>query len=125
MPSELTEAAERFIGRNIRSMSALETLLYMRDHASSGSSVQQVAQALRGNTAAMQELLSSYTSRKLLVEDPPGLFCYRPEAPEDETILAELAQVFRQRPVALMDAILAAPSDKIRSFSDAFRIKGE
>ena len=125
MPSELSEPANRFIGRHIRSMNSLELLLYMRDHADAGISARQVTEALRGNAAAMADMLTFFKSHELLAEDAPGMFHYRPRTPDDETVLAELAWLFRQRPVALMDAILASPSDKIRSFADAFRIKGE
>lgn len=117
------EQVERFIRRHIRSMSALELLLYLREHADADTDAARLAAALRGNAAALAGMLAFFKSRGLLAENAPGMFRYLPGSAGDEAVLTELARDFRERPVALMDIILAAPSDTIRSFADAFRLK--
>lgn len=121
----LSEAAEKFIRGNIRSTSALEVLLYLRDHESAAHDAASLARALRGNEAAMGDMLAFFASRGLLGEDAPGVFRYRPATPETGAVLAELARALKESPFALMEAILAAPSNKITSFANAFRLKGE
>jgi len=124
MTSELTDQAIRFISRNIRSMSSLEVLLYVRNHNNSVNTIASVTKALRGNDSAIAEQLEFFESRHLLVSESPGAYRYRPESPSDDAVVSELDRAFKERPTSLMDAILAAPSQNIQSFADAFRLKG-
>lgn len=124
MTSELTDQAIRFISRNIRSMSSLEVLLYVRKHNNSVNTIASVTKALRGNDSAIAEQLEFFESRQLLVSESPGAYRYRPESPSDDAVVSELDRAFKERPTSLMDAILAAPSQNIQSFADAFRLKG-
>lgn len=124
MSSELTDQAKRFISRNIRSMSSLEMLLYLRNHGGEENTIAVITSALRGNAEAIADQLEFFESRQLLVHEASGAYRYRPESPSDDAVLTELARAFRERPIALMDAILGAPSQNIQSFADAFRLKG-
>jgi len=124
MTSELTDQAIRFISRNIRSMSSLEVLLYVRNHNNSVNTIASVTKALRGNDSAIAEQLEFFESRQLLASESPGAYRYRPESPSDDAVVSELDRAFKERPTSLMDAILAAPSQNIQSFADAFRLKG-
>lgn len=44
-------------------------------------------------------------------------------SPELETLCEALAQAADERPVTLREVIASAPSDKLRNFADAFRLK--
>ena len=124
MDTGLTEGASKFIERHIRSMSGLEALLYMREHANSEYTAENLANSLRGNIDWISDLMNFYKTHGLIAEVSTGVYRYRPENASEEAIMVELARVFRQRPSTLLSAILAAPSQNIQSFADAFRLKG-
>ena len=45
---------------------------------------------------------------------------YRPQSGEQAALATALVELYGQKPLTVLKAIFASPSDKIRSFSDAF-----
>lgn len=45
---------------------------------------------------------------------------YRAQSSESAALVAALVELYRQKPLTVLKAIFTSPSDKIRSFSDAF-----
>jgi hypothetical protein len=52
-------------------------------------------------------------------------YVYRPESAELARLVDKLAEMYRERRVAVITAVYTKPIDKIRSFADAFRLRKE
>jgi hypothetical protein len=118
-----TEQAERFIRRHIRSMSALELLLHLRANADESWTPSRLAQTLRGNTAAMVGMLDDFAGHGLAVKQDGDAFRYAGGDAGNDAALAEIEEMLKTQPFALMEMILNAPSENLKSFSDAFRLR--
>lgn len=112
---------ERFLSAHIRSLNALETLLFLRGHADRPWRSEELAQALRSNAESLEQTLARFAAHGLLTQEANG-YRYAPE-PADDQALAELDRMLKERPFALMTLILAAPNENLRSFSDAFSLR--
>jgi hypothetical protein len=56
-------------------------------------------------------------------EGTPAQFRYAPRTPDLAGAVEELAQAYADRRVSVIGLIFAKPTDKLRSFADAFRIR--
>lgn len=119
----MSSQAERFIRRYIRSMSALELLLHLRSHTAEAWTAARLAQALRGNTVAMAGMLDDFAGAGLLARDSVDAWRYAPGSAEDDAALDEIETMLKSQPFVLMELILAAPNESLKSFSDAFRLR--
>lgn len=118
----IPEHVLQFVRRFIKSVWTLDLLVHMRREPARSWTVDILARELRGNRPLVEDALASLTRAGLLKQDANGAYRYEPAADLD-AIAAELERHYAERPVALIKAIASAPSDKIQSFADAFRIK--
>lgn len=110
-----------FVRASIRSTWALELLLLMRKQASRSFAVDELVRALRATTTLVTSCLDQLQTAGLVVRDETGLWRYAPAAPALDALSGQLEQAYAERPVAIINAIVAAPSDRLQSFADAFR----
>jgi hypothetical protein len=120
MDEELT----LFIRGTIRSVWALESLLLVRRDAERTWTSETLARELRGNVKLASDVLAGLETAGLVTRRGEG-FVYSPAAPPLDELAARLEQTYRQRPVAVINAIVASRDDPVRTFADAFRIRGE
>lgn len=78
---------------------------------------------LRGSVLVVSNATAALTAAGLVLEETSGSFRCNPVRPELGAAVDRLAASYRETPFAVTQAILAAPSDHIRSFADAFRLK--
>lgn len=109
-----------FIRASIRSTWALELLLFMRRQAPRGSAPDELVLALRATSALIGSCLSQLHAAGLLREEN-GSWLYAPASPVLDQLVAELEAVYSERPVTVINAIMTAPTDRLKSFADAFR----
>jgi hypothetical protein len=118
----LSEDVLRFIRTAIRSVWALELLLLLRRDPARAWSVEALIRELRGSAGivagAMTELVAAG-----LVAAADDAFRYQPQSAELDALVGATAAAYAEYPVAVTQAIFTAPSDKIRLFADAFRLK--
>jgi hypothetical protein len=48
---------------------------------------------------------------------------YQPASPEIDDLASALMELYAQKPLMVLHTIFTSPSDKIRSFSDAFLLR--
>jgi hypothetical protein len=53
----------------------------------------------------------------------PAQFRFEPRTPEVAATVEELARTYAERRVSVIGLIFAKPTEKLRSFADAFRIR--
>jgi hypothetical protein len=115
---------KQFIADNIDTVAQLELLLLLRNAPARAWSAEEAGAALyaAANVIALQ--LADLRSKKLLAAGPQEqTFTYQPETAELSQLVDRLAEMYRERRVAVITAVYTKPVDKIRSFADAFRLR--
>ena len=113
-----------FIQSSIRSVWALEVLLLMRRERERVWSAHELALELRANERLVGEVLGDFETSGLVARQEAG-YAYAPAAPVLGQLCDRLDAAYRERPVAVVKAIMAAPKDKLQIFADAFRFMND
>jgi hypothetical protein len=113
-----------FVRASVRSVWALELLLLLRRDPGRAWSPDELVRELRGSPAIVAEELAGLQRAGLVAAEPDGRFRYGPQAPRLDELAAGVQRMYAAKPMAIVKAIMAAPNDKLRIFSDAFRLKG-
>lgn len=113
-----------FLRGSVRSVWGLELLLFMRGHADRAWSTGALVQELRSSETVVHDLLATFDAAGLLRCDAEGC-AYAPASPVVAELCDRLEATYRQRPVAVINAIAAARNEALQSFADAFRLKDD
>jgi hypothetical protein len=119
----VNEVVKRFIHEHIASVAQLEILLLLQTNPKQSWTPVAIARELRIEASGAKMQLDALTSSGLLRFDPPDNYQFDPQTPQLAADALALAQAYLVRRVTVIGLIFAGPSDKIRSFSDAFRIR--
>jgi hypothetical protein len=112
-----------FVTATIRSVWALELLLLLkRDPARSWDS-ESLIRELRSSHVVTADALKSLAGAGLVMEESDATYRYAAASPMLDQLASELEQIYATKPTAVIKAIVATPTDKLRAFSDAFRLK--
>jgi hypothetical protein len=101
---------------------ALELLLFLKSHETTAWSVDQLVRELRGSRLLVADLALAL-GRADLVEQVGESYRYRPGSDDLKSLVDQLERLSFERPLAVRNAIHAAPHDKVQVFADAFRLK--
>lgn len=119
----IPDPVRQFIRNSIKSVWALELLLFMRRGAPSAWSVNQLSAQLRSSPSLIAAILPTFKKTGLVTEEPIGFFRYDPVAPEIEDAARQLDEINAERPLALIKEIVAMPNEKLNSFVAAFNMR--
>jgi len=114
--SEITQ----FIRAYIPSVWALELLLLLRADPQRAWTPAELLKELRASTSLVDENLAHFQRHGLTLTDEAG-WRFAPAAPRLEALAAELAALYRERPMHTI-SLIARP-DPLQALADAFRIK--
>lgn len=78
---------------------------------------------LRASTPLVEDVLNTFETVGLVRRETSGEVAYGPAGPALATLADQLERTYRERPVAVVNAIVKAPNEKLQSFADAFRLK--
>lgn len=115
-------AVRRLIAERIESVQQLEILLLLRAAPGKAWTPRQVARALVTQVEPSEEWLAEMTRTQLLVSDG-RVYRYAPATAELEASVDGLAKSYAKYRVAVVALIFSKPSERVRTFSDAFRIR--
>ena len=73
----------------------------------------------------IDRLLTQLMAAGLVKANEAGAVRFECSGPQLDTMCDALALAADERPIALRDAIISMPRDKLRDFSEAFRFKGK
>jgi len=110
-----------FIRASVRSTWALELLLLMRKQAPRAYAPDELVLALRASPSLVATCLDQLQTAGLAMREENGAWRYAPAAPALDELSQQLADAYAERPVAVINAIMTAPTDRLKSFADAFR----
>src|ERR671914_11952 len=121
--TELPTAVRHLIAERIESVQQLEILLLLRSAPDKDWSPPEVARALVTQVESSEEWLEEMTRDRLLVTRGRG-YRYAPATAELEAAVDGLAESYAKYRVTVIALIFSQPSERVRTFSDAFRIRG-
>ena len=112
-----------FIIEAIPSVWSLELLLVLHRAADRNWRVVDLVRETRGSSSSVKDGLSALVKAGLAVYSPGGEIRYQPTTAEKASLADELVQAYAETPIAVVKAILSSPSERIRTFSNAFILK--
>ena len=115
----------QFIGASIKSVWALELLLFLRRNRGQVWTVDRLTEELRSSRFVVAPVMETFEAAGLVSKESEGAFRYRAANSEIDRIVGLVEIEYGQRPTAVVKAILSAPNDKIQTFADAFKLLKE
>jgi hypothetical protein len=119
LSAEVTE----FLRSSVKSVWALEALLFVRRRAERAWTVDALVTELRSSSMVVSDLLGGFVASGLVRDEGEAGYRYAPANPALDYAVAQVEKAYAERPIAVTKAILSAPNDKIQSFADAFRLR--
>ena len=113
---------KEFINQHIHSLAQLEVLLTLRREPERLWTIGEVTSALYLQPEMVNDLLLDVV-RRGLADQEGGSFRYRPANEVVGGLIDRLAQLYRERRVAVTTEIFAKPVDSVRAFAEAFRLR--
>jgi DNA-binding IclR family transcriptional regulator len=110
-----------FIRATFRSTWALELLLLLRSGKTRAYAADDLVLTLRATPALIGRCLQQLQRAGLVTHDESDRWRYAPLTAALDQLTDRLAGAYTERPIAVITAIVEQPSDRLRSFSDAFR----
>jgi hypothetical protein len=124
---DFTDEFCAFLQRCVMNVDAAELLLLIFNHPNrswkAGELSAQLAAIASSSEADVERYLDFFESQGLVERDAGRLVRSRP-ATLDNAHIATLARLYLERPVTLFRVIYALRDSKIRTFADAFRLRG-
>ena len=118
----LSSEVRGFVTEHIHSVVQLETLLLLCRQREQQWTAEAVARELRIDRGAAAAELADLQLHGLVALRGSS-YVYAPRAARAEQIVAELAAAYEDQRVAVINLIYSKPSDRIRVFADAFRLR--
>lgn len=123
--SGIKDEIKEFIQRYIRSIGHLEALLFLYQRRGIEYSVDSLSSELRTNPQyAKQQLeeLAEYGLVRRCTHPDCYLFASTPDV---ANVIEQISNDYARHRLAIINLLYSQPLDKIRGFSDAFKIKKE
>ena len=126
-PQGLPADVAAFIADHIDSVVQLEILLLLQAVPGKNFAAAELAKHLAVDAAWADAQLADLGTRGLLActSDPQPAYRYAPRTSDIDGAVKGLARAYADRRVSVISAIFSKPSEQIRSFADAFRLRKE
>lgn len=123
--TDISADVRALIARHIESVVHLELLLLFQQSPARARTADAVASELRIESTWAAAQLAKLSTRGLLgVADPAGpSYRFAPASPDIARAVDGLALAYAARRVSVISLIYSKPSDPLRTFSDAFRLR--
>jgi hypothetical protein len=114
-----------FVQRSIKSVWALELLLLLRRDRQRTWRPEEMVLEMRSSDAAVADALTGLRNIGFIAPDSAGPHAYQPASAQLDRIAGRIEEVYAAKPLAVVKAITSAPNDKLRLFSDSFKLKDQ
>jgi hypothetical protein len=118
----MDERLLEFIRSVIKSVWALELLLFLRRHSGRRWTSDELIRESRSSRIIVNETIKVFVQAGILSQDDIGCQ-YIPVNAELVSLIDEIAREYEERPVSIVNAIVREQSGKLQDFANAFRIK--
>lgn len=123
----MREELRRFLAEEINSPEQLEILLLLHREAPREWTAQEISQQVYTVPAAATMSAEHLAARGLLAARGTAnpLYRYEPRTDELRARMDELAEAYTADRVGVIKAVFETPADPLRTFADAFRLRGD
>jgi hypothetical protein len=111
-----------FLATTFRSVWVLEVMLLLRRERVNAWGVGAIVRETRSSQMAVADSLEILKAAGFLVQEN-NRYRFWPTTPHLEAMAADIEALYAAKPVTVIKAILTAPDEKLRTFSDAFKLK--
>ena len=113
-----------FLRASVRSVWGLELLLFLRRRTEREWPTALLVQELRSSETVVRDILGTFEQAGLIRCGEDGCE-YAPASPVLADLCDRIDAAYRERPVAVVNAIATGRNDNLQTFADAFRLKDE
>jgi hypothetical protein len=124
--SGITEGVRAFVREHLQAIEQMEVLLLLFRTAPREWTAMGVGRELRIDPVSAARRLADFEGRSLIKARPGDqalLYWYDGASGSVDRTISELGVAYRDRRTAVINLIIAAPSDDVRIFADAFRLR--
>ena len=114
-----------FIQAKLRSVWAVELLALLRRQLDVSWTAEGLVRELRSSELVVSEALGNLRRERFIADDPGGTVRYAPATAELDAMAQAVVKLFAAKPVSVVKAVLDAPNEKLRIFSEAFKLKDD
>lgn len=114
-----------FIQAKLRSVWAVELLALVRQHLDRSWTPEALVRELRSSEVVVSEALGNLRRESFIADDAGGTVRYSPATKELDAMAQAVVTLFAAKPVSVVKAVLDAPNEKLRIFSEAFKLKDD
>jgi DNA-binding MarR family transcriptional regulator len=115
---------KEFLSQNIHSVAQLEVLLMLRAESERRWSAEDVAKILYVQSPMAMNMLTDLVQRGFVVQSE-AYFRYQPAHDGIGVLIERVAQLYRERRVAVTYEIYSKETNVVQAFADAFRLRKE
>lgn len=112
-----------FLRHSIRSVWNIELLLWLYRHPGRGWAPEELVREMRASDLIVSQGVAGLQQAGLVVAEDGGACRYSPASPDLDRLVQQLERVYRERPSVVTRALFSAPTEKLSTFADAFRLK--
>jgi hypothetical protein len=116
------EALLSFVAASIRSVWALELLLFLKRNSARAWDSENLIRELRSSPVVISEALASLQAVGFVGQDGSH-YRYGAASPTLDQIASDLERLYAAKPLSVITAIVRSPDQQLRIFSDAFKLK--
>ncbi|MEZ0393331.1 MAG: hypothetical protein ACAH59_14020 [Pseudobdellovibrionaceae bacterium] len=121
---DLQDEVKQFIFVHIKSVAELEVLLFIFRQPTKRWTSRFLSQELRSNPSYAESLLQQLAKTGLLEKTESSKeYCFNTSLDSEIRIIQEIERLYQTRRLSLINLIYESPTDKIRTFADAFKIR--
>lgn len=124
--SGITDRVRAFVREHIQTVEQVEVLLLLFRTAPREWTAVGVGRELRIDPVSAARRLSDFEGHSLIRARPGDealLYWYDGGVGSADRAISELAAAYRERRTAVINLVIAAPSEDVRVFADAFRVR--
>jgi hypothetical protein len=120
----IPEAVDQFLAQYVNSIEYLEILLLLADDAERQFTAAEVAREVYAVPVSATRRLEKIVADKLaeVTEESAKRYRFAPVDQKTRSVVAQVAQTYRERRVAVITLIASRPMENVRAFADAFRL---
>jgi hypothetical protein len=119
----IPDEVKKFIVDHINSVEQLEVLLFLRSNEDKEWDAAAVSRELRIDPASAANRMSDLSEHGLLALKTDTFYRYYPRTRELDQAVRYLADSYSNHRYTIINLIFSKPIDKIRTFSNAFKIR--
>ena len=122
--SGIPEEVRTFIRQHVSSIEQLEILLHLYETSPTRKSASEIAEKLYLSPESTARTLTSFRDKKIVsaTQGMPELYCVDSRTSDVGRSIEQLAKMYRERRVSVINEIFSNPISTIQTFADAFII---